>query len=57
MKPYSIKANRKGYITTIMLPANHTEALGVNKVGVAIASTLLLLALGFIGFMALILTK
>jgi hypothetical protein len=59
MKSISFKASQKGngYITAVVGPANHTEALGVNKVGVAIASTLLLLALGFIAFMALILTK
>jgi hypothetical protein len=53
MKAITFRVNQKGYVMTALVPANHTEAARVNKLGVAIAAFLFLLTAGFIGAVAL----
>ena len=57
MKAMMYRVNDKGNVVTGLIPANHSEEASVNKVGVAIAGTLLLLTIGFIALMALVLTQ
>jgi hypothetical protein len=57
MKAIRLKVNAKGNGFVAMVPANHSESTGVNKLGVAIAGSLLLLTLGFLGFLAFVLMK
>jgi len=59
MKAITFRVNRKGhgYVATALVPANHSESAGVNKLGVGIAGTLLLLTVGFLIFLGILLTQ
>jgi|GEM_PF-5684108 hypothetical protein len=57
MKSISFKVNQKGNGFVALVPANHSESAPVNKLGVTIAGTLLLLTAGFLLFLGLLLTQ
>jgi uncharacterized membrane protein len=54
---YRVSLNGQARIATALVPANHTEAVGVNKWGLAVAGALLVLTLSFFSLLVLVLTK
>ena len=59
MKAINYRVNLNGHarIATALVPANHTEAVGINKWGLLIAGVLLVLTLSFFSVLILALTK
>jgi len=54
---YKVTDNGRGHVNTGIVPANHSGAARVDKAGLIIAGTLLLLTLAFVGTLLLVLLR
>jgi hypothetical protein len=54
---YRVNLNGQARIATALVPANHTEAGGINKWGLAVVGVLLVMTLAFFSILVLVLTK